>query len=171
MDNIEDLTSDMIDGSINVDTISVEEAIATGNIEYLLAMIGAGYDVEESALLDAFTNAIDERSESTIIGLLNHMNTAMIGREGLETILHYALDTEKYDIADYILENTSLTVPVSYLKGLVEIMDLTTLQMYLDESTEPDVIQELIDYALELSAYEDHSDEIIDILTFLEELL
>lgn len=169
MESIDDLVADMTDESVSVNTIVVEGAVSAGYPEFLLAMLGIEHDVSEEQLLEAFTNAIDNRSESVVIQLLNRENTAILGRESLTTILHYALDSEKYDIADHILESTSIPVPTSYLMGLVENLDLETLQMYVDDTTSQEVLQELIDYTLQISEQHDNSDEIVDILTFLEE--
>ena len=171
MDRIDDLVADMTDGSISVNPVVVENAIASGQPEFLLAMMGAGYHVDEDQILEAFINAIDNRDEDVVIELLDHENTSILGRESLKTILHYALDSEKYDIANHILETTSITVPTSYLMGLIERLDLTTLQMYVDETTPQETVQELIDYTLQLSEQFDNSDEIVDILTYLEDLL
>lgn len=171
MDRIDDLVADMTDGSISVNPVVVENAIASGQPEFLLAMMEAGYHVDEDQILEAFTNAIDNRDEDVVIELLDHENTSILGRESLKTILHYALDSEKYNIANHILETTSIPVPTSYLMGLIEGLDLTTLQMYVDETTPQETVQELIDYTLQLSEQFDNSDEIVDILTYLEELL
>lgn len=171
MDRIDDLVADMTDGSISVNPVVVENAIASGQPEFLLAMMEAGYHVDEDQILEAFTNAIDNRDEDVVIELLDHENTSILGRESLKTILHYALDSEKYDIANHILETTSIPVPTSYLMGLIEGLDLATLQMYVDETTPQETVQELIDYTLQLSEQFDNSDEIVDILTYLEELL
>lgn len=171
MDRIDDLVADMTDGSISVNAVTVENAIASGQPEFLFAMIEAGYRVDDKQMLEAFTNAIDNRDEDAVIELLNRENNPILGREILTTILHYALDSEKYDIADHILQTTSISVPTSYLMGLIERLDLTTLQMYVDETTPQETVQELIDYTLELSEQFDNSDEIVDILTYLEELL
>lgn len=171
MDRIDDLVADMTDGSISVNAVVVENAIASGQPEFLLAMMEAGYRVDEEQLIEAFTTAIDNRDEDAVIELLNHENTSILGREGLATILHYALDSEKYNIANHILETTTIPVPTSYLLGLIEGLDLTTLQMYVDETTPQETVQDLIDYTLQLSEQLDNNDEIVDILTYLEELL
>lgn len=171
MDRIDDLVADMTDGSISVNAVVVENAIASGQPEFLLAMMEAGYRVDEEQLIEAFTTAIDDRDEDAVIELLNHENTSILGREGLATILHYALDSEKYDIANHILETTTISVPTSYLMGLIEGLDLTTLQMYVDETTPQETVEDLIDYTHQLSEQFDNNDEIIDILTYLEELL